>query len=288
MLLFFSLRILQHVRVGALRDAQANRIRYNGPTEMGKVHPDIVDAREQFSCEEPISDFLKRRKHDNRRKLSMINWEVTFWISITIILFSLLGGRAQYVLGLIILSRAFIWYFYEIPRLFHSYLNPNMLTMLFCTPVENEVIIGDLHKSICGLTGGNIIWAGCLCLIYGIMIADLFKIPVFILYLPLIFFLIWIILIECGLLSAFLPGWVYKSGLIFGFFLLFIFITVTLSWRIFYFLWHSSYFIYYRNSVIIFLIVTILCTFPATIAYLGWRYLPIVAEMRRRGVFDQQ
>jgi hypothetical protein len=246
---------------------------------MGKVHPDIVDARRQFSCEEPLLEFLKYRNDVGSGSSAVISWEILGGL---FILISLAWGPGLTYIAIIMYTMwALIKYFYRVPRAFHSYFCTGMLTLIFCTPMDNQIIIQNLNKSTFGFSVGNTIWASCQCgifsvlILYGYLEAEMLILP-----LSILLFIMWILLIECAIISALCPEWVYKSGLVFGVFLLISIFTGAMAWGIYFSIGHGT-------QVDLFFAITIQSILMSIIAYLGWRYLPVVAEMRRRGVFDQ-
>lgn len=255
---------------------------------MGKVHPDIIDARKQFSYEEPYLDLLRRRAPKGRRAELRVFLEIVFWLLIFMMVTGVLTPSNAWsitVTLILIVLRAGKAYFYDLPRKFHKDLESGLMVLVFCAEVETRQITRDLNRASFGFTVGNSIWVIPICIISGVQIAGYFDMGDAFIFMPSLFFLIWIIFVEFGIFSAMLPSWVYKSGLMFGVAIVLISSALALSWWITWLSWLYSWNNYHETVPSNEMALILGNVFLGVIAWIGWKVIPSVAEMRRRGVF---
>jgi hypothetical protein len=253
---------------------------------MGKVHPDIVDAREQYSCEHPIYDFLYR----NLKGPAIINRNA---IILIVILVSPLASIIPPFIVIIFFIGLKLFLF-DLPAKFHGMQENSFMQFIFISDIDSEKLWKDIFYLYGPASLKNAVLPDAMVIVLLIVmifyLVSLLFIPfAFLLIIPITIqsFLIWLIFIEWGICCIYLPEWVYKSGLgAFGM----IFTILFAFGMSFVPVWISMGGAMYGNlGLLLPIVFMVLYTVVlAVIAFIGWKYIPFIIEMSRRGMFDQR
>jgi hypothetical protein len=275
---------------GSVRYGVRPRIRYNGVTNMGKVHPDIVDAREQYSCEQPIYDFLYR----NLRGPAIMNRNAAILIIVlTVPLLTALPG------GFLIIGVIFILglklFLYDLPAWFHRLRENGLMQFIFISDIDSKILWKDIFylmgpMSIKKVRDRESMLIGLFIVII-IYISPIFinyRISINLVLAALQNIIIWLIFVEWGVCCIYLPGWVYKSGSgVFGMIFTVIFAYLMAKTPIWFYMpgmISGDNEMLLRTNVFMLLYTIVL----GAIAFIGWVDIPLIVNMRRRGMFDEK
>lgn len=248
--------------------------------DKGSAYPQIINAYNQFDYNHQYFQFLvKRRKKRLDRYVNPVN------LALLSLLVLFVSGPVYYMaIGSLCMFFGFsILYLFYMPMVYHEDLKSGFIRLIHCTNVYSAEIQIDLIQFAGPMSTVNMVCIGVVVLFGAFAV-----IPSFIggLLVGLAVFIIWYLLILCGLIAAFLPYWVYRSGAMFPFICGIIFLSYWagllasgVGWVPF---WGGA-FEEYNRYLIALLLGDI---FLGIITYIVWRMVPEVAEMRRRGVFD--
>lgn len=248
--------------------------------DKGSAYPQIINAYNQFDYKNQYYQFLvKRRKKRLDRYINPLN------LALLSLLVLFVSGPVYYLaIGSLCMFLGFsILYLFYMPMVYHEDLKSGFMQLVHCAYVTTSEIQIDLIQFAGPMSVVNMVCIGVVVLFGAFAVFPLFTAGLLV---GLGVFIIWYMLILCGLLAAFLPYWVYRSGVMFPF----ICVSILLSfwagllasgvgWVPF---WGGAF--EETNRYLMALLLGDI--FLGIITYIMWRIVPEVAEMRRRGNFD--
>ncbi len=235
---------------------------------------------EQFDIESLYLQLLGRRSVTIWKFPGLLMFLI-ITVAVVCIISSLTTFSIMLAIPVLIISWIMTKYLYYIPDTFHKDKESGIISLMYCSTIPTFEIMRDLLSHYKPMSWWNVLIVG----VAGISLVHYIdpgssSIP----FAWSLVFILWWLLAGCGILLAFLPAWVYRSGIVFVVYCIMAVISIWLVKQA----WGWSFVTYFGRSfyklesyLFILLIINILL---GVVSYIIWLIIPEFAELQRKGV----